>query len=93
MLFRSILGQGGTEEDLKINKNMKQAKKEFLPEFTTPVTAIIKEAVNTHTWPEKYKKEYHLPLKKTQSPKNENDVRCIGLTSFVSKQIERFVLN
>ena len=27
MLFRSILGQGGTEEDPKINRNMKQAKK------------------------------------------------------------------
>ena len=27
MLFRSILGQGGTGEDPKINRNMKQAKK------------------------------------------------------------------
>ena len=27
MLFRPILGQGGTEEDPKINRNMKQAKK------------------------------------------------------------------
>ena len=27
MLFRPILGQGGTEEDPKINKNMKQAKR------------------------------------------------------------------
>ena len=27
MLFRSLLGQGGTEEDPKINRNMKQAKK------------------------------------------------------------------
>ena len=48
-----------------IYKNMKSAKrtdsvpgdipcdilKEFLPEFTTPITAIIKEAVQTHTWP------------------------------------------
>ena len=67
--------------------------KEFLPEFTTPVAAIIKEAIHTHTWPEKYKKEYHLPLKKVPLPENEEDVRCIGLTSFVSKQLERFVLN
>ena len=27
------------------------------------------------------------------SPENEDDVRCIGLTSFVSKQLERLMLN
>ena len=32
-------------------------------------------------------------LKKTPYPENEEDVRCIGLTHFVSKQLERFVLN
>ena len=57
-------------EEYRIYKNMKQAKKtdsvpgdipsailkKILPEFSTPVASIIKEAVNTHTWPEKYKK-------------------------------------
>ena len=51
-------------------KNMKEAKKtdsvpgdipatilkEFLPEFATPVTAILKQAVETHTWPDIYNK-------------------------------------
>ena len=67
--------------------------KEFLPEFATPIAAIIKEAVQTHTWPAVYKKEYHIPLKKVPSPENKDDIRGIGLTSWVSKQLERFVLN
>ena len=61
----------------EIYENMKSSKKtdsvpgdipvnilkEFLPEFTTPITTIIKEAVETHTWPAIYKKEYHIPFK------------------------------
>ena len=31
--------------------------KEFLPEFATPITAIIKESIETHTWQKKFKKE------------------------------------
>ena len=96
-----------TVEDHEVYKNMTHAKKtdsvpgdipsailkEFLPEFATPVATIIREAINTHTWPDIYKKEYHLPLKKTPSPENEDDIRCIGLTHFVSKQLECFTLN
>ena len=70
-----------------------QILKEFLPEFAFPVSIIIKEAVNTHTWPEEYKKEYHLPLKKCPSPQTEDDLRGIGLTGWISKQLERFLLN
>ena len=67
-------------EEYVIYENMKQAKKtdsvpgdipasilkEFLPEFTTPVTAIIKEAIHTHTWPEMYKKR--IPYTSEKSP-------------------------
>ena len=67
--------------------------KEFLPEFASPVTSILKEAVRTHEWPTIYKREYHLPLKKVPSPLTEDDIRGIGLTSWVSKQLERQVLN
>ena len=87
-------------------QNMKEAKKtesvpgdipapilkEFLPEFATPVTAILKQAVKNHTWPDIYKKEYHLPLKKVPTPQNEDNIRGIGLTMWVSKQLERLVL-
>ena len=67
--------------------------KEFLPEFTTPITAIIKEAIETHTWPNIFKKEFHLPLKKIPAPQSEDDLRGIGLTNWISKQLERVVLN
>ena len=67
--------------------------KEFLPEIATPVTSIIKQAVETHTWPELYKKEFHLPIKKQPSPESEGDIRGIGLTAWVSKQLEKFVLD
>ena len=67
--------------------------KEFLPELAFPVTEILKQAVTTHTWPASFKKEYHLPLKKIPAPASEDDLRGIGLSSFVSKQLERLVLN
>ena len=63
--------------------------KELLPEFTTPITAIIKEAIKTHTWPNIFKKEFHLPLKKVPMPQSEDDLRGIGLTNWISKQLEQ----
>jgi hypothetical protein len=91
----------------EVFENMKRAKKtdsvpgdvpasilqEFLPEFASPITAILREAVQSHEWPEIYKKEFHLPLKKIPCPQTEDDLRGIGLTSWVSKQLERLVLN
>ena len=88
-------------------ENMKSAKKtdsvpgdipvailkEFLPELAFPVTAILKEAVTHHSWPEDFKKEYHLPLKKIPLPESEGDLRGIGMTNWASKQLERLVLN
>ena len=81
-------------EEYQVYQNMKEAKKtdsvpgdipseimkEFLPEFATPITAILKDAVETHTWPEVYKKDYHIPLKKIPNPITEYDIRGIGLT-------------
>ena len=37
---------------------------EFLPELTAPVAAIYRESVNSHSWPESFKKEYNLPINK-----------------------------
>ena len=94
-------------QEYQVFSNMKNAKvtdsvpeaipasilREFLPEFTTPVTALLKEAVQTHTWPQRYKQEYHIPLKKIPIPESEDDIRGIGLTAWISKQLERLVLN
>ena len=62
-------------EEHIVYQNMKNAKKtdsvpgdipaeilkEFLPEFATPITAILKQSVETHTWPEVYKKRIPPP--------------------------------
>ena len=51
---------------------------EFLPELTAPVAAIYREAIASHTWPEPFKKEYHLPINKVPLPKSEDDLRNLG---------------
>ena len=61
---------------------------EFLPELTAPIAAIYREAIATHTWPDTYKKEYHLPIPKVPSPKSEDQLRNLGLTPFISKRLE-----
>ena len=48
--------------------------------------------MRTHEWPSSWKKEYHVPIKKIPAPKSEDDIRGIGLTSWVSKQLERLLL-
>ena len=58
--------------------------KEFLPELVAPVAAIYREAINTHEWPQCYKQEQHLPIKKILSPETEDDIRTLGLTPFFS---------
>ena len=70
----------------------KKLLSEFLPEFTAPVAAIYREAVATHTWPKSFKKEYHLPINKVPQPKSEDDLRNLGLTPFLSKRLEWFLI-
>ena len=65
---------------------------EFLPELTPPVAAIYREAVATHTWPKSFKKEYHLPINKIPIPQSEDDLRNLGLTPFLSKRLEWFLI-
>ena len=65
---------------------------EFLPELSAPVAAIYREAIATHTWPEPYKKEYHLPIKKVPLPTSEDDLRNLGLTPYFSKRLEWFLI-
>ena len=94
-------------QEHNIYQNMKASKKtdsvpgdipktvlqEFLPEFASPVTAILRESVQSHTWPDVYKKEYHLPLKKVPEPETEDHLRGIGMTAWISKQLERLLLD
>ena len=93
-------------DDHKVYEGLKKGKKtcsvpgdipvkilnEFLPELTAPIAAIYREAVATHTWPRSYKKEYHLPINKVPLPKSEDDLRNLGLTPFLSKRLEWFLI-
>ena len=65
---------------------------QFLPELTSPIAAIYREAIATHTWPESFKKEYHLPINKVTLPQTEDDLRNLGLTPFLSKRLEWFLI-
>ena len=65
---------------------------EFLPELTVPVAAIYREAIASHTWPKPFKKEYHIPINKVPQPKSEDDLRNLGLTPFLSKRLEWFLI-
>ena len=67
--------------------------KEFLPELVAPVAAIFREAISSHQWPQCYKEERHLPIKKKQDPETEDDLRTLGLTVFFSKRLEALLIN
>ena len=93
--------------DHEIYKDMLQAKKtdsvpgdipkdilkEFLPEFTKPISDIIRAALHQHEWPDSFKDEYHLPIKKVPIPITEDDLRGLGLTQFISKRLEMVLIN
>ena len=66
--------------------------KEFTPELAKPLSIIYNNIIKTGKWPEKWKVEYGLPLKKSPQPYNEDDIRIISLTSVYSKTFERFVM-
>ena len=92
--------------DFEIYNDLKHAKKtastpldvpidilnEFLPELITPIAAIFREAIASHEWPMCYKQEWHLPIKKKQLPKSEDDLRTLGLTPFFSKRLEAILI-
>ena len=65
---------------------------EFLPELTTPIAAVYREAIASHSWPKAYKKEHHLPINKVPQPQSEDELRNLGLTPFFSKRLEWFLI-
>ena len=93
-------------QDFEVYEDMKKAKKtastpldipvnilsEFLPELVTPVAAIYRQAIESHEWPQCYKQERHLPIKKKQEAITEDDIRTLGLTAFFSKRLEAFLI-
>ena len=67
--------------------------KEFGPELAIPLSMIYNNIVATGQWPDSWKIEYGLPLKKKSNPETEDDIRIISLSPFFSKVFERFVIS
>ena len=65
---------------------------EFLPEFCTPITAIINKSFANHQWPSNFKKEFGVPINKIPVPETEDDLRSIGLTPYLSKRMEKLLI-
>ena len=66
---------------------------EFAPELSAPLSQIYNTIIQTGNWPDIWKVEYGLPLKKTSNPLNEDEIRIISLTHFCSKVFEKFVIS
>ena len=62
--------------------------KEFGPELSIPLSRIYNNLVKTGQWPDAWKVEFGLPLKKTTCPKNEDVLRMLSN----SKIFERFIM-
>ena len=67
--------------------------KEFGPELSIPLSNIYNNMIQTGQWPDSWKIEFGLPLKKIAEPINEDHIRIISLTPFFSKVFEKFVIS
>ena len=66
---------------------------EFSPELATPAAEIFRNILKTAHWPKQWRLEYGTPLQKQPNPLNEDQIRIISLTSYLSKQFEQFIIN
>ena len=69
---------------------------EFAPEIARPAAIIFNKIIQTGVWPSKWKVEHGVPLKKSNSSndvQDEDSVRIISLTPYLSKIFEKFVMD
>ena len=66
-------------------------KKEFLPEFTNPITQIFNLITSTGSYPRQWVTEYVTPIPKVKPPETEEDLRNISLTADLSKDFENLL--
>ena len=67
--------------------------KELSPELAGPIASIFQSIVQKSEWPSTWKTEYGIPLQKVKNPKNEDELRIISLTAYLSKTFEQFVMD
>ena len=78
--------KGGVSGDLPV-----KLAKEFGPELARPVAQIFREISKSGEWPSRLKLEQGIPLKKSQNPQSESEIRIISLTQLLSKVFEKIV--
>ena len=79
--------KGGVPGDLPV-----RLAKEFGPELAVPAAQLFRTVAKSGVWPQRWKTERGVPLKKVTDPKSEDDTRIISLTPFLSKVFEKFVV-
>jgi hypothetical protein len=69
--------------------------KEFTFEYAGPATVIINQMFRTTTWPEQWRREHMIVLakSKTELPKDEDELRNISKTSWISKLGEAILVD
>ena len=87
MLKKSKKSKTGIEGDLP-----KLLIDEFYHELAEPLTFLYNDIIQTGNWPEQWKVEFGLPLKKVAEPVSEDDLRIISLTPLYRKVFEKFVM-
>ena len=65
--------------------------KEFLPEFSMPITKIYNKITQTAQYPRQWVVEYQLAIPKVNPPLTESDTRNIASTAYFSKVYESFI--
>ena len=64
-----------------------------MAELAHPVSCVYKEAVETHTWPGKWKIEKQILIKKCPRPETKDDMRNLGLSPFLNKGLESILVD
>ena len=82
--------KGGVPGDLPV-----RLQKEYGPELAIPAQRIFNNIFQTGKWPERWKIEMGIALNKAKpnNPESESDLRIISLTPFLSKTMEKIVLD
>ena len=64
-------------------------------ELTKPAEIIFNKIVKTCTWPNRWKEEQGIPLNKVKpdQPESESDLKVISLIPFLSKTLEKIVMD
>ena len=94
-------------EEYEVHEKIKHAKKtkssvpgdipqkimkEFSPELSKPIAAIMNKITASGIYPQQWKEEYVTPIPKINPPESEEDLRNISLTAFLSKIYESFLV-